>query len=196
MSNRFFICCTISALLLSSSKPTFGQEENGPAPDREAISAETWEQPRAEQRVQSTQPKLGASRDDGGRGERVTYAFTDAYYSRTLRAHFLAQWMYITERGQRINFWGARIVHVDHDSPIRQLGLNSGDVISRLDGIPIWRDMYREEGRPWQIVEMENHYGRTEVRYILRGSNRVRIGDMMLDGSIADEADDISPIRP
>lgn len=126
----------------------------------------------------------------------MQYRYSQAYYSPTLRGHFLAQWMFITHRGQRILFWGARIVHIEHDSPLRQLGLNPGDVITRLDGIPIWRGMYREPGKPWQIVELENHFGRTEVRYILRGSNRVRIGDMMLDGSIPEGHDDLVPIRP
>ena len=74
--------------------------------------------------------------------------------------------------------------------------MNPGDVVTRLDGIPIWTNMYKEQGRPWQLVQLEQHYGRTEVRYILRGTDQVRVGDMMLDGTIDEGFEDAVPVPP
>jgi hypothetical protein len=180
-------CCLTCSAIFSLNGVAIGQDETGPRPDGEAIAAESWDQPRE---VEAT------SRVESGVAATYRTRYPMAYFSPTLKGHFLAQWMYVTDRGRRINFWGARIVRIEHDSPVRQLGLNPGDVITRLDGIPIWRDMFREAGKPWQIIEFENHFGRTEVRYILRGANRVRIGDMMLDGTVTDGFDDLEPVRP
>lgn len=176
-----------SALCLGAlASYSCGQEGSGPPPDADAVAIDRWEQPR-EAPLQSTGP-----------ASRNTYQqiLPQSYFSPTLKGHFLAQWMYITINGRRIQFWGARILRLEPNSPVRQLGLHPGDVITRLDGIPIWRDMFRENGGTWQLVEMENHFGRTEVRFIHRGQNRVQIGDIMLDGSVPDGIDDIEPIRP
>lgn len=163
-----------------------GQDGAPPPPDSEIVAVERWEQPR-EAPMQSSGPAT-----------RETYQqiLPQSYFSPTLKGHFLAQWMYVTINGRRIEFWGARIVRLEPGSALRQLGLHPGDVITRLDGIAIWRDMYKEPGRAWQLVEMENHFGRTEVRFIHRGQNRVQIGDIMLDGTYPDGINDIDPIRP
>ncbi len=114
------------------------------------------------------------------------------YRSQSLRGYFLAQWMYIDQGGRRTTFWGARILRLDADSPLRTLGLRQGDVITRLDGLPIWRGMYKEEGQEWQIIELENHFGHTEVRYIVRGTHQVRVGQINIDTS----SDDVAPLPP
>jgi hypothetical protein len=68
-------------------------------------------------------------------------------------------------------------------------------VVTRLDGISVARRMVRVDGGPWQLVQMERHFGRTEVRYIHPGTNRVNVGDIMLDGNFPPDADTI-PIPP
>ena len=124
--------------------------------------------------------------------QTVKTPIDQGYRSQSLRGYFLAQWMYIDQGGKRTTFWGARILRLDADSPLRSLGLRQGDVITRLDGLPIWRDMYKEEGREWQIIELENHFGHTEVRYIVRGTHQVRVGHINIDSSI----DDVAPLPP
>jgi hypothetical protein len=125
-------------------------------------------------------------------GEPRWSTLDQAYSSRTLRGVFLAQWMYIQQNGRTVLFWGARILQLEADSPLRALGVRPGDVITRLDGIPIWRGMYREQGGPWQIVELEQHFGMTETRFIIRGTQQVRVGQMNLDTY----PDDPMPLPP
>lgn len=56
------------------------------------------------------------------------------YYSRTLRAEFTIQRMWIPG----YVFYAARIVSPpEPDLPLRQLGCEIGDVITRLDGPPL-----------------------------------------------------------
>jgi hypothetical protein len=106
---------------------------------------------------------------------------TPGYHSATLGAVFRTEWMYILQNGQQITFWGARITRLNVDSPLHALAVRVGDVITRLDGIRISTDMYQDNGI-WQLPECERHFGRTEVRYIITGTNTVRIGDTMLSG--------------
>jgi hypothetical protein len=116
----------------------------------------------------------------------------EGYRSNSLRGSFRAQWMYIIQGGKRTTFWGARVLRLDADSPLRTLGLMQGDVITRLDGLPIWRGMYKEDGREWQVIELDNHFGHTEVRYIVQGTHQVRVGQINIDTSI----DDGAPLPP
>lgn len=58
--------------------------------------------------------------------------------------------------------------------------------------LPIWRGMFKEPGKQWQFVELENHSGQTEVRYIARGTHQVRVGKINIDSS----EDDSSPLPP
>lgn len=115
-----------------------------------------------------------------------------SYRSPTLAGNFLAQWMYLNLNGQIVTFWGARAVSLDPQSPLRALGMRSGDVITRMDGIPIWNEMSRANGA-WQIPELERHFGGTEVRFILQGTNRVRVGQIVLD---TNDGDNGFPIQP
>jgi hypothetical protein len=166
-----------------SVQTAFGQ--NAPPPDGPAVAVSQY----AEAPVQM---------ETGSRAQRGTYRAVapETYYSPNLKAHFKAQWMYITQRNQRIEFWGARIISMDPYSPLRELRVNPGDVLTRLDGIPVWNNMYKEDNKPWQLVQLEQHFGRTEVRFIIRGTNQVRIGDMMLDGTFDEEFEDAIPVRP
>ncbi len=182
-----FVFVAIIGLVCRFAK---AQEDSPPQPDGEAVAVSAWA------------PMAEAKSEDG---ETTTKAYTtkervvrryEAYYSPTFRCHLVAQWMYIQQSGRPVNFWGARIVSLGHDSPLRQLGLNPGDVITRLDGIQIWRGMYREAGRPWNLVEFENHYGRTESATSFEARIQVRVGDVLLDGTIHDGFDDVAPIKP
>lgn len=83
-----------------------------------------------------------------------------AYFSPRLGARFLVQQMYLPQFG---NFWAARIVSEPAwDSPLRQLGLEEGDVITRLDGLPVMNTQ-----------ELERHVLDTGVRYIKAGTQQV-----------------------
>jgi len=118
------------------------------------------------------------------------------YRSHTLRGSFKMQWMYIVQRGRMVTFWGARIVSLETDSPVWQLGVRPGDVLTRLDGVPLWRGMRRGRDGEWDIPEMERHYGATEVRYIRQGQHIVRVGQMILDGGHWDDGSGHEPLAP
>lgn len=181
---RAVLAAVVVSLSLASG--VRGQDDGVPPPEAEPASIEEFEAAQAQ--VEAGGP--------GGARRRWVVPGGGVYYSPTLRGHFRAQWLFIRQNGRQITFWGARIVHLDADSPVRQIGLSPGDVITRLDGIPVARGMYREGGGPWQIVQMEQHFGRTEVRYILRGTNHVAIGDMMLDGVFPGDGENPFPIPP
>jgi len=80
-------------------------------------------------------------------------------------------------------FTAARIVSKPGpDSPLRQIHLGIGDVITRLDGIPVTG-----------LGELERHYGRTYVRYIKQGTTRVRNGEIDLDDDGTPDRDATRP---
>ncbi|TWT98128.1 hypothetical protein Pla108_22850 [Botrimarina colliarenosi] len=94
-----------------------------------------------------------------------------SHYSQRLKAKFVLQQMQIPN----FTFWGARIVGMDPDSPLHQIGLQLGDVVTRLDGTRIntgkWWD---GNNQVWVLPQMERHYGRTEIRIIRSGTTVVR----------------------
>jgi hypothetical protein len=95
---------------------------------------------------------------------------TGSYYSPRLKARFVLQYMTIPGH----NFWGARIVDMGYDSPLRHINLQVGDVVTRLDGIRISDGRFQKTdysvGAPvWQIPQLEKHYGQTHVRFIRSG---------------------------
>lgn len=124
---------------------------------------------------------------------RVPVPPRSGYRSNTLGGTFLAQWMYIRVNGQTHTFWGARALSLDVQSPLRTLGMRSGDVVTRLDGTPIWVGMHQRNG-VWQIPELEEHFGTTDVRFILQGTNRVRVGQIVLD--FHDDDNGFQPLLP
>jgi hypothetical protein len=117
------------------------------------------------------------------------------YRSPTLHASFRAERMYIAPNGNYIEFIGARILSLDPTSPLLDLGVRVGDVITRLDGIEIWRGAYNRNG-VWRLPEMENHFGSTDVRYIIHGQSRVRVGQIVLETNDHDDDGGFSPLRP
>ncbi len=128
--------------------------------------------------------------------KRMRIVAPSGYRSHTLRGTFKMQWMYIVQRGRMVTFWGARILSLEPDSPVWQLGVRPGDVLTRLDGIPLWRGMRRGRDGEWDIPEMERHYGATEVRYIRQGQHIVRVGQMILDGGYWDDGSGLEPLAP
>jgi hypothetical protein len=186
MMSRCRVLSVISCVSLLICCGWLRAQDSVPTPDGPAVSVDafTAEEPTA---------YVVQHGSNSGNGYHVK---PRAYYSPTLRGWFRAEWMFIHQGGTHKNFWGARVMHLDYDSPVRQLGLASGDVITRLDGLSIANGMFRQGGGPWQIVELDNHFGRTEVRFIHRGSNQVRLGDMMLDGTISGDYPELSPVAP
>jgi hypothetical protein len=125
----------------------------------------------------------------------------DSYRSENLKADLLVEWMCIDlvegRRINRINFWGARIVGMDNDSPLRSLpNVALGDVITRLDGISIARNMFRRRGASfWSPIQVERHYGETEVRWIRSGTSDVLINEINIDRG-ASSNPGTGPVRP
>lgn len=106
----------------------------------------------------------------GGGQPQVTQA-VGGYCSARLKGCFLAQRM----RLNGFRFIGARITSLAPDSPLHALGLQVGDVITRLDGVPIKTGMiYDPISQTRRLPQMERHYGQTRVRYIRTGTKVVR----------------------
>lgn len=83
-----------------------------------------------------------------------------AYFSNRLGARFLIEQMYLPQFG---TFWGARIVSRPvYGSPLQRLGLDEGDVITRLDGVPVTR-----------YEQLEQHIFETGVRFMKAGDTYV-----------------------
>ena len=88
------------------------------------------------------------------------------------------------------NFWGARIVEMNLDSPLRQINLQLGDVLTRLDGIRISDARFQINdfatgALVWQMPQMEKHYSLTQVRFIRSGQQHAQ-----------ELAVDLGPLRP
>jgi len=101
---------------------------------------------------------------------QIRQVATGSYYSPRLKARFVLQHMSIPG----YSFWGARIVDLDHNSPLRRINLQLGDVVTRVDGIRISDGRFQKFDHytgtsVWQIPQMEKHYGRSHVRYIRSG---------------------------
>ncbi len=176
---------TTSMLLFIGASIAIGQED-APSSDRQAVSSYNYT---VRQVINESEQEVTEYLEDG---TPINNKIVRSYRSSTLRANFIAQWMFIRQNGRIINFWGARIVRLEADSPLRALGVRSGDVITRLDGIQVWKGMYKEEGQPWQLIQMEEHFGQTEVRFINQGTQQVRVGQINLDS----HQDDVNPLPP
>jgi hypothetical protein len=92
---------------------------------------------------------------------------TDAYTSPKLRAKLKLERMQIPG----YTFWGARIVGMDHRSPLRRTNLQLGDVITRMDGVSIADGKYWT-GQYWWLPQAERHYGRTQLRVVRAGGQQ------------------------
>lgn len=91
-----------------------------------------------------------------------------SYFSPRLGAAFQMEQMFLPQFG---HFTGARIVSDPlPGSPLLQPGLGAGDVITRLDGIPLIR-----------VEELERHVLNTSLRFIRNGEQHVCRGMMFVD---------------
>jgi len=89
------------------------------------------------------------------------------YYSPTLRCHFTVNTVQINGFTVR----AARLVsNPQWGSPLQHLGLRQGDVIFRLDGVPVTNN-----------YELDNHYSWTTVRYARQGMGQIRNGQIYID---------------
>lgn len=88
------------------------------------------------------------------------------YYSPRLQGHFQLKNFYLPKYG---NFVAVRIASLDPDSPLRQIGLIAGDVVTRLDGVQIR-----------SLAELEVHAYDTGVRYIKAGSQYVQSAEVYI----------------
>ena len=98
----------------------------------------------------------GHSGGQGG-GSYQTRALIGAYFSPRLGAQFAVERVHMGG----YSFVAARIVSQPvYGSPLYQLNLNVGDVITRLDGI-----------RVTSSYELERHIQQTKVRFVRAGSS-------------------------
>ncbi len=101
--------------------------------------------------------------------DTAAYVATNGYYSPKLKAQFVVQPTYLPAYGG--TYTVARLVsYPDYGSPLSQLGLTIGDVITRLDGIPVTSN-----------YELDNHYSWTVVRYIKQGSGSAHDGQINIE---------------
>ena len=99
---------------------------------------------------------------DDGNGQSL------AYFSNRLGARFVIQSIQV---GNYSPVLAARIVSDPRaGSPLQQLNLSIGDVITRLDGIPVT-----------STQELERHIFDTKVRFVRAGSQSVSQGYMWVD---------------
>ncbi|MGC4007271.1 MAG: hypothetical protein QM811_30740 [Pirellulales bacterium] len=104
-------------------------------------------------------------------GPQVQKLIVGGYWSPTLKAQFRVEQFFLPQHGQ---FVGVRLTSEPAwNSPLRTLGLQAGDVITRLDGV-----------RVDNTAQLENHYGWTNVRFIKTGSQTVRIGDVYIPSNV------------
>lgn len=97
------------------------------------------------------------------------------YTSIMLDAEFNAQFMKLTTARGTSLFWGARLMRMSPSSPLQKLGLQTNDVITRLDTIPIATGMTRTPpNKMWDIHQMEKHFGPTKIRFIKHKSKLVQ----------------------
>jgi hypothetical protein len=113
-------------------------------------------------------PNLSEPAPMGSEAPQAYRMVVGGSYSPSLGAEFRVENFFLPAFGQ---FTGVRLVSTPNfNSPLRNLGLQAGDVITRLDGV-----------RVDNLAELENHYSWTQVRYIKTGSQTVRIGNIFIN---------------
>lgn len=91
-----------------------------------------------------------------------------AYFSPRLGARFAIQ---TVQLGGFAPFRAARLVsRPEQGSPLAQIGLRQGDLLTRLDGIPAFN-----------LLQLEQHILDTTVRFVRTGSHAVQEGTIMVD---------------
>jgi hypothetical protein len=105
-----------------------------------------------------------------------------AYFSPKLGARFLIEQVFLPQFG---HFTAARIVsHPEQGSPLLQLNLQIGDVITRLDGLPANN-----------LPELERHILETNVRFIRGGTQSVQQGEIFIQPNYW-FVDPYAPVNP
>lgn len=117
--------------------------------------------------------------DDPDAPKAVGIFVLPSYRSDVLRGEFVGKVMFVMLEEKKVSFWGARVVALDEDSPLRKLGLDVGDVVTRLDGVAVDTEKF-EQDKIWQMPELEKHYGPTEVKWIKQGKRLVQVGQIDL----------------
>lgn len=140
-------------------------------------SAEEKEEP--EDATVYSAPRLPIARKDEPNAPVGLFVPPPSYRSDRLQGEFVGRPMFVMLDGKKFSFFGARAVSLDENSPLRKLGLETGDVLTRLDGVTLDVDKFEERGA-WQMPELERHYGPTEVKWIKQGMHEVRIGQVDL----------------
>lgn len=101
--------------------------------------------------------------------ERQVSVVSDAGYSSRLGASFRIEHMQIP--GYR--FTAARLISDPSEgSPLLQIGLRNGDVITRLDHSPVHT-----------LAELDSHVNNTAIRYIKAGTTTVHLADIDIPAS-------------
>ena len=171
---RFFIrSAAMVALLVVSAQPSVaGHKSKGHKVFRQVqqgvqqLQTGTFRPQQVVQPYQVTVPSGPATRQviiGPGSGQPQL-----AFFSSRLGARFEVQSIQI---GAFSPVWAARIVSEPQPgSPLQQLGLRIGDVITRLDGIPVTH-----------TAELDRHVYDTQVRFIRAGSQYVEEGTMFVD---------------
>ncbi|MCA9152925.1 MAG: hypothetical protein KDA92_26665 [Planctomycetales bacterium] len=101
----------------------------------------------------------------------------EGYRCYRLDATVELQYLYIDTASRRVTFWGARVLDLGPASPLPSIGVEVGDVITRLDRIPVATRAFRRRNQVgnwvWQLPEMDRHYSLTHVRFIKAGTSAV-----------------------
>lgn len=127
-------------------------------------------------------PRLpGSENKDDPNTPRIAGIFIPppSYRSDVLQGNFVGKPMFVLIDRKKLEFWGARAVGLDPESPLRKFGFEVGDVLTRLDGITVDTEKFEERG-VWQIPELERHYGPTEVKWIKQGTHAVNVDQLDL----------------
>jgi len=184
-SHRFSWVVAVAVAMIAT--PTFAQ--NAPDENPEPVDATVFDAAQAPQALRTgdpNQPKTAAMRMPIG-----------TYRSDSLGGEFLGQFMRMTiggnQNGQSFVFWGARAISLDQDSPLHDLSIRTGngrvipfqpgDVLTRLDGVPIENGKFQDRRGVWQLPELDEHFGPTTVRWIKTGHSFVNVSQIMLNNN-------------
>jgi len=158
---RFVICTIVLSLCVQSHSNVSGEEfEDTTATVEDAKDVSKLEQ---------------IEEPEKSRGQQSTTAQVpiDGYYSPNLRASFLVDDFSVRVNGRWMVFTGARLTGTNPGSPLNGTSIRLGDVVSRLDGIPIGRGKYQSQQGSWQAPQLERHYGRTVIRFVRSGTHEI-----------------------
>lgn len=156
--NRFVCALVLAVPVVALAQTGGGRPAAGwnPAPATQGASAQAV-QPL--QQAETAQQRLA-------KGE--------VYVSQRWNASFHLEETLSLPQFPGLTFAGARVVQVQAGSPLTQIGLRPGDVITRLDGTKVDSGKWpNQDGCYWMLPQFERHFGTTTVRYIRSGTTDV-----------------------